>query len=99
MEVKEGNDLGVWAFHKYADGLMVHVNMGKECRGKAAAQSAKDAFKWIFNNTETNNIYALISETNRKTQILAVFVGLSFIYSDKKGNRCYKLERAIEKAD
>ncbi len=93
MEVKNGKDLGVWGFHRYSDGLMVHVNMSADCRGKAAADSARNAFKWIFDNTDTKMIYALIPAVNRKTQVLAVFVGLSFIYNDKKGNRCYKLER------
>ncbi len=95
MEVEEEKDLGVWGFHPYLDGLMVHVNMTEECRGKAAVESSKDAFKWIFDNTDTKTIYALIPETNKKVQVFAVSIGLSFIYSDKNKNRCYKLERKV----
>jgi len=95
MEVQDGKDKGVWGFHRFLDGLMVHVYMNEEYRGRCAAKSAIDAFDWIFSNTDTRIIYALIPDINRKAQFLAVFAGLSFIYNDQNGNRCYKLNRKV----
>ena len=93
MERVDDRDLGVWVFYSVDDGLMVHVNLGEECRGRMAKMSAMNAFDWIWYNTETPVIYAAIAEDKRNVHLLAQAVGFDFIFCDQAGNRCYSLER------
>lgn len=91
VETDGVDDLGVWSFHPYADGLQVHVTMSEKCRGKAAADSAREAFGWIFNHNSVNNIYA--ASDRKDVSALAIAVGFKFIGTDDDGDRLYKLER------
>ena len=79
IEVKDGEDKGVWLFHPYEDGFMIHANFSESCRGKAAADSARNAFKWIFDHTSTKIIYAGIHNSKRNVQMLACAVGFAFL--------------------
>lgn len=93
IEVVDGQDLGVWLFHPYKDGLSVHVTLGAENRGKKAANSARDAFEWIFNHCQVNIIYAVIPPEKKNVRTLAQVVGFEFTGDDEHGNRVYTLER------
>lgn len=95
LEVKDGRDFGVWFFHPHENGLVVHVNLNEECRGRQAAESARNAFYWIFDNTAVKVIYAAIPEDRKKVHMLAVAVGFEFVFCID-GDRCYKLERSTE---
>lgn len=69
MEVdQDGNDLGVWNFHRWPWetnekgelilGYMVHVSMGEDITFGGAIESGFDAFGWIFSRTGAPAIYA-----------------------------------------
>ena len=56
---KSGNEiLGLWSLEKWKDGVRIHVDMGENCRGRKAIDSAKRAFGWVFDNLPVNMIYA-----------------------------------------
>ena len=91
IEVKDGEDLGVWMFHPFEDGLMIHANFSEKCRGKAAADSARNAFNWIFEHTGVNIIYAGIHNDKRHVQMLACAVGFA-IFQRTDSYRLYTLK-------
>lgn len=97
LEVHDSKDLGVWFFHPFEDGLNVHVNLSKHCRGPAAAASARNAFKWVFANTKINVIYAVIPVENQNARVLAYITGFRHIFSVDDGYKYYKLERGLNK--
>lgn len=93
IERMNGEDQGVWFFHPYDDGMMIHANFKESFRGKLAADSARNAFKWIFEHTATNVIYANINNTKRHVQMLACAVGFSLCYKADT-DRLYRLKAA-----
>lgn len=93
METTDGRDGGVWAFYPFDNGFMVHVNLGRECRGKMAKTSAMNAFDWIWRNTDVSVIYAAIPEERKDVCLFAQAVGFGFVFRDADGNRCYSLGR------
>jgi len=94
IETEDGKDLGAWGFYPIDDGLEVHVTLSPECRGRKAAQSARNAFNWIWKNTDSSVIYAAIPFDKKPVMMLANLVGFNFIFSNEQ-NRCYKLERSV----
>lgn len=94
MEIKDGVDLGVWSLHPWKDGLMIHANL-PHCSGKDAVESAKNAFKWIFINTNYKVIYAAIPNDKRHAQFMASWAGMKFHDVDEK-KRYYKIESVID---
>jgi len=64
------DDGNLWSLHKDGDYLRIHANMVTK-KGKQAIESAKAAFKWIFNNTDTKKIVARIPKENRKACVIA----------------------------
>ena len=95
LEVQDGRDLGVWWFHPCEGGMMIHVAMSEACRGHEAAQSARAAIAWIFNNTDAAAIYASLAPDQRQVRTLAAHVGFEFIcWYD--GARVYQLQRQCE---
>ena len=64
--------------------------MGRECRGTAAVESAKQAFQWVFNNTTHKNIFAVIPEDNRAAQLVANWSGMQCKRIDD-GNKIYQI--------
>lgn len=88
----DGQDLGAWLFHPYLDGLKVHVHMDERCRGRHAAESATNAFNWVFENTGVSIIYAGIPTAKKKVCTLAAHIGMQFIFCEN-GNRCYEFKR------
>jgi len=96
METKDGKDMGVWAFHQWWDGLLIHASLGPECRGRDAVNSAKEAFRWIFENTGYKKIYAEISNEKRPAQFVASWAGMDYIYSNQ--NKRYYLTESDVRA-
>lgn len=97
MEVQDGKDVGVWLAHPYRDGLSLHADLGPECRGKAAATSARNVLNWLFEHN-FSNIYAVIPPDRHSVRTLAQAVGFEFMELDDFGNRIYtirKLERKV----
>ena len=86
------SNIGLWIFHKYLNGLMVHADMTPECRGKRAVESAKNAFKWVFQNTNTKIIYAGIPKKNKPACHSAVGSGMNFTHEDEN-KRYYEVEK------
>jgi len=83
IESNGSGDIGLWTFHNYEDGLMIHADMTLDCRGQRAVESAKNSFKWIFDNSEIKKIYARISVENRAASFIAISSGMKFFYCDK----------------
>ena len=71
-------DLGVWGFQPDGDGYRVHAGMGKDCLGKKAIESLKNAIAWIFKNTESKAVYAVIPEENKPASVVAIGAGLCY---------------------
>ena len=78
MEKKGKEILGIWSFEPYKDGLRIHADMGMKCRGKQAIESAKNAFNWVFNNTEFKSIFAGIPHENKPACRVASFSGMRY---------------------
>lgn len=95
METKDGADLGVWVIHPCNDNedVLIHACLGNECRGRRAAESAKNAFAWVFENTKFRKIYALIPKTKRHAQFMASWSGMEYVASSVR-HRCYLMESA-----
>ncbi len=91
IETENGKDLGVWMFRPEEEYITVHANLGDECKGKKAADSARNSFKWIFDNTSFKIIHAIIPKRLKHVQMLARVVGFEFL---KEGNDCraYRLK-------
>ena len=88
-------DLGVFLYHPCDDGIMAHINFQEGSRGSIAAESARNSFAWIFDNTSFNIIYALIPEEKKRVHMFACSVGFKFISCGDDGRR-YSLERPID---
>jgi hypothetical protein len=86
----KGKDLGLWSFQPDRDGLRIHADLGPECRGKDAVESARAAFKWIFENTVNKIIYAGIPEENKPACLVASRAGMKFIRNEN-GRRKYEV--------
>lgn len=84
------NGIGLFTFHKHRDGLMIHADMGKKCRGKKAIQAVEEAFDWILQNTGIKNIYAEIPEDRKTACYMASFCGMDFEHI-LNNLRCYKI--------
>lgn len=79
------NVLGIWSYEPYEDGLRIHADLGKECRGSKAIYSAIRSFSWIFRNTEARAIYAGIPASNRPACQVASRAGMDYAWFDKNG--------------
>lgn len=93
VDVEDGKDVGVWAFHTYKDGYMVHASMGEGYRGARAAKSLLDSFKWMFTHTSTGIIFAEIPIAFRKVHFIVRHVGMRFDGIEAESLRCYSLTK------
>lgn len=84
-------DIGLWSLHKHLKGLMIHADMTLKCRGKRAVESAVNAFKWIFKNTDNKIIYAEISVENRTASYIAIASGMKFTHHNNE-DRFYEVK-------
>lgn len=92
MELVDGQDIGIWSFEAHDKGMKIHANMGEKCRGRKAIESAKEAFQWIFKNTNTEFIYAEIPRFNKKACYVASWAGMKNL-GIKDNSRLFKLTR------
>lgn len=79
IDVKDGKDLGVWSFFKNVDGsnsYVIHADLGAMVRGRKAIESAKAAFKWIFDNTKIDFIIASVEKHRKDVCYMAVYAGM-----------------------
>jgi len=83
MDTRDGIDLGLWTFHEAKGGAAMHASFGLGCTGKYIKNSAKDAIKWMFENTNYDAICAAIPNDKRPAQVMAVSVGMEFMYKDE----------------
>jgi RimJ/RimL family protein N-acetyltransferase len=76
---KQGSEpIGLWTFHPHKDGVMIHADMGKKCRGQKAIESAKRCFDWIWANTAFDKIYAGIPQENKPACRVASLAGMRY---------------------
>jgi len=73
--------IGLWSFHQDEDGLRIHANMGIDCRGRKAIDSAKRAFEWVFQNTDYPVVYARIEKQEPCARFIARQC-MTFLYAD-----------------
>lgn len=93
IDVENGEDIGVWFFHPNGDAFQVHACMKDRHRGRRAARSVKECFRWMFTNTDTKRIVAAIPDAYREVCYMARHVGMSFAGVDGRAFRCYTLDR------
>ena len=86
------DDVGLWVFHEYKDGLKIHVEMNESCRGKEAVEKCKNAIAWAFDNTDAKIIYAEIPIENKPSCHNAMRVGMIFTH-ETEDRRCYEVRR------
>ena len=92
IDTDDGRDVGLWGFHPHEGDLMVHAKMDREHRGAYAAESVRQAFAWIFQNTTTSAIVAAIPDESRHVHFMARHVGMALTGIDEAGFRCYRVE-------
>lgn len=86
------DDIGLWSFNKYLDGVLIHADMTRNCRGRRAVESAKSAFKWIFNNTDHEKIYAKIHVDKKAASCIAISSGMEFMHENDE-HRFYEVKK------
>ncbi len=91
--VHDGVDVGIFEVHPYKDGLLIHLNMSEECRGKKAVRAGLGAFEWVFDNTDYETIYAVSPPKLRHAHFLANHVGMEYRRTDEAGFRHYEISR------
>jgi len=92
IQSENGIDQGLWSFEPEQNGVKIHATMGVDCRGKKAIQSAKKAFKWVFDNTGAEFIFASISRERKDVCYMAHFAGMKSLGA-KDNMRIFKLKR------
>jgi hypothetical protein len=98
MVVEDGKDMGVMVFHTCNEpGLLMHVELGHDCRGAKAAAAYKAAFRWIFDNTDYETLHGRIPDTTRHARVMARHVGADFIGVDCDGLVCYNITKHYER--
>ena len=83
---------GLWVFHEHKDGLISHIEMSKNCRGKEAIEKCRKAIDWAFEHTNKHVIYAEIPKENKPACHNAVHVGMNFTH-ETESKRYYEVRR------
>lgn len=92
--VEGGEDRGVMVFHPCdQEGLLMHVELGHDCRGAKAAKAYGEAFQWVFDNTGYDELYGRIPGETRHARVMARHVGAEFEGVDIDKLLCYKVTR------
>lgn len=86
------NEINMWACNPFKDGIEIHAEMSRLCRGKDAIRSGKEAVKWIFDNTDFNKIYATISIQRKDACLVASNAGMENIKRSEE-QRLFLIER------
>ena len=59
--------VGCWIFEVMGSvHVHVHAALTQDCRGKDAIEAAKEAIRWLLNNTCVRRVTAPVSEPNKK---------------------------------
>lgn len=74
---------GVWTFERYGDAYVIHADIPSGQRGEAARESAKQAFRWIAENTDARQILAAIPTHNRPAHFMAAWAGMQFSHIEE----------------
>ena len=95
IEVKDGKDVGVWAFEPEEHGVYsMHTAMSPDCRGKAAVVSGLSAIKWLYDNTKADKIIAPVPKRLKHAQRIPISAGL--VYDGMQEDRkIYKMDRIL----
>lgn len=95
IEVKNENDVGVWFFVPMDNGVYeMHGTMSSACRGKDAVDSGLDAIRWIYENTDADNIIAPVPIHLKHAQRIPRAAGL--VYEGIKGDfKAYTMNRDL----
>ena len=94
VEMENGDDIGAICFHPTdEEGLLMHVALGIECRGARAGEAYRNAFEWMFTNTDTDILLGRIPETYQHARVMSVYIGGKFTGIDCDGLRCYSVTR------
>lgn len=88
------DDVGLWTFHNYLDGLMIHAEMTPQCRGESAMLSAKASFDWIFQNTNKTIIYAGIPIEKKPACYMAIWSGMTYTHTEDN-KRYYNMIKKV----
>ncbi len=98
MVVDGGEDVGVMVFHTCDEpGLLMHVELGHDCRGAKASAAYNEAFQWIFDNTEHEILLGRIPGTTQHARVMARHVGADFTGVDCDGLMCYNVTKYGER--
>lgn len=97
IAVRAGLDVGVLVFvpcdeDDFGDGLVVHSELGAECRGSSAAAAVRAAFAWIFENTNYADIFAEVPRKLRHVHVMARHAGMEFV-GVEHNLRCYRMNK------
>ena len=94
VEMEGDEDIGVIAFHPCdVNSLMMHVELGEKCRGKRAVQAYKNAFDWMFANTDVEKLIGRIPKEYKHARVMARHVGAMFDEIDVDGLVCYSVTK------
>ncbi len=95
IEVKDGQDVGVWCFEPENNGdYVMHTAMSPACRGKAAIDSGLDAIRWLYEHTEANNIIAPVPKRLKHAQRIPRAAGLVY-EGTQDDSKIYKMNREL----
>ena len=95
--VEDGKDLGAFCFHPCDEtGLLMHVELGHDCRGAKASKAYEAAFQWMFDNTEHETLRGRIPGATRHARVMARHVGASYDGVDCDALQCYSITKYDE---
>jgi len=94
VEMENGEDIGAIVFHPTDEpGMLMHVALGPECRGARAGEAYRNAFEWMFTNTDCEKLLGRIPETYQHARVMAQNIGGEFTGIDNDNLRCYSIEK------
>ena len=92
--VDGGEDLGTMVFVPCdEEGLLMHVELGHDCRGAKAAKAYNEAFQWMFDNTDYETLLGRIPGETRHARVMARHVGAKFEGVDCDKLNCYSVSK------
>ncbi|MEH6525914.1 MAG: hypothetical protein V7723_07550 [Sneathiella sp.] len=73
MDIKDGQDRGIWAFEPYLDGMLIHgcTNL----KGLDVKISVRQALKWAFETLDCSVIYSVAEKGRQDIQVMSIAAG------------------------
>ena len=84
----------VITFEHYKDGVMLHVDICKEYRGKKAVAAVMEGFDWIGKNFNIDKIYARVPKQRKDVRHFAISLGMRLTHTEKN-NIFYEVQHGI----